>query len=87
MNHHHRKILHAFFAHPVSANIEFRDVEHVMVMLGAEVDAKTGNRVDVALNGQTTVLHRNHDTLTKVDVLHIRKFLEGCGISPEAFPV
>jgi hypothetical protein len=87
VNHHHRKILHAFFAHPVSTNIDFKDVEHVMTMLGAEVDAKNGNRIDVTLNGQTTAFHRNHHTLPKSEVLQIRKFLESCGISPEAYPV
>ena len=36
MNHRHRKVLHALFAHPVSANIHFRDVESVFKELGGE---------------------------------------------------
>ncbi len=87
MNHHHRKVLHAFFAHPVSTNIDFKDAEHVMSMLGAEVETRNGNKIEVTLNGQKASFHRNHHTLAKDEVLHIRKFLENCGIVAEAYPV
>ena len=42
MNHRHRKVLHALFAHPVSANIHFKEVMHVFEELGAEIDNKWG---------------------------------------------
>jgi hypothetical protein len=87
VNHHHRKILHSFFAHPVSTNIDFKDVGHVMTALGAEADAKNGNKIEVSLNGQKAAFHRNNHTLAKAEVLHIRKFLESCGVSPESYPV
>ena len=87
MNHHHRKVLHSFFAHPVSTNIDFKDVEHVMGVLGAEVDTKNGNKIEVSLNGKKAAFHRNHHSLPKEEVLQIRKFLENCGITPEAYPV
>jgi hypothetical protein len=38
MNHRHRKVLHALFAHPVSANIHANDVEAVLTELGAELE-------------------------------------------------
>jgi hypothetical protein len=50
MNHHHRKTLHALFAHPISANIDFKKVVHLLEGIGAEVDNKPGNRVCVKLN-------------------------------------
>jgi hypothetical protein len=87
VNHHHRKVLHSFFAHPVSTNIDFRDAEHVLAMVGADVDAKNGNKIDVSLNGQKASFHRNHHTLSKDEVIQVRKFLESAGVSPEAFPV
>ena len=40
MNHHHRKTLHALFAHPLSANVDFKKVVHLLEDLGAEVDNK-----------------------------------------------
>ncbi|MCI4679679.1 hypothetical protein K9U39_06330 [Rhodoblastus acidophilus] len=87
MNHHDRKVLHAFFAHPVTANIDFKDAEHALTALGAELDSKHGNKVEVTLAGQKTMLHRNHHSLSKDDVMQIRKFLEGCGVTVEAFPI
>ena len=30
MNHHHRKTLHALFAHPLSANVDFKKVIHLL---------------------------------------------------------
>lgn len=38
MNHKHRKTLHALFAHPVSANINYQAVVHVLEELGAVVE-------------------------------------------------
>ncbi len=87
MNHHHRKILHSLFAHPVSTNIDVNDVSHVLGELGADVETKNGSKIDVTLNGHKASFHRNNHSLPKAEVLQIRKFLETCGVSPEAFPV
>ncbi|HEX4893818.1 MAG TPA: type II toxin-antitoxin system HicA family toxin [Hyphomicrobiaceae bacterium] len=87
MNHRHRKVLHALFAHPVSANINFKEVVHVLEELGAEVENKAGNRIGVTLNGHTAAfVHAQHD-LPKDEVAQIRKFLTSCGVDPAAFPV
>ena len=87
MNHHERKILHAFFAHPIACNIDFKDAEHALAALGAELDSKHGNKVEVTLGGQKIVLHRNHHSLSRDDVTQVRKFLESCGVTAEAFPI
>lgn len=86
MNHRHRKVLHALFAHPVSANIDFKDVEHVFGELGAEIDNRNGARVGVTLMGKTAVFHRAPHSLPKEEVIQIRHFLEGCGVSPDDYP-
>ena len=65
MNHRHRKVLHALFAHPVSTNIHFKDVMHVFEELGAEVDNKSGNRVGVKLNGHAAAFSHAQHSLTK----------------------
>ena len=85
VNHHQRKLLHAIFAHPLNANLEMKDVVNVLNGLGAEIDAKSKSRV--ALNGRATVLHLASRSLLKADVMQIRKFLESCGITAEAYPV
>jgi hypothetical protein len=87
MNHHHRKILHSLFDHPISANIAFKDVEHVLIELGAELDTRSGDRTAVALNGRSAVFHRAHHSMTKDEVVHLRHFLEDCGIDPVQYPM
>jgi len=87
VNHHQRKVLHAIFAHPVNANLEMKDIMNVMNGLGAEIDAKSKSRLGVTLNGRTTVLHLASHSLLKAEVMQIRKFLESCGITAEAYPI
>ena len=87
MNHSHRKTLHALFAHPISANIDYKSVVHVLEDLGAEIENKSGNRIGVTLNGHTVALtHVAHD-LPKDEVVQIKKFLTSCGIDPANYPV
>jgi hypothetical protein len=87
VNHHHRKILHSIFAHPINANIDFKDVEHVLTELGAEVDNKTGSRIGVTLKGHSAAFHHANHSLPKAEVLQIKKFLETCGVTPDAYPL
>lgn len=84
MHQHAKKILHAFFAHPIAHNIDFKDAEHALTALGGEFEAKSGNKVELTLQGKKITLHRHH-TLSKEDVVQVRKFLESCGITGEAF--
>ena len=87
MNHHHRKTLQAVFAHPVSANISFKEVRHVFESLGSEIDHKSGRRVGVKLNGHSVAFsHAQHSLPTDV-VAQVRRFPETCGISPDRFPL
>lgn len=87
MNHHQRKVLHAIFAHPVNANLEMKDIEAVLHGLGAEIEMRTKNRVGVKLQGKETTLHLANHTLTRGEVIEVRKFLEACGVAVGAFPV
>jgi hypothetical protein len=87
MNHHHRKILHSLFEHPVSANISFKDVERVLADLGADLDSRSGDRVAVALNGHKAVFHRAHHSMAKDEVVSLRHFLEACGIKATDYPL
>lgn len=86
MNHRHRKTLHALFAHPISANIDFKEVMHVLEELGAEIENKSGNRVGVRLNGHSVAFRHANHSVPKEEVVQIKTFLETCGIDPEAYP-
>ena len=88
MNHHHRKILHQIFQHPVNANLSFRDIESVLTELGASIENRHGSRIAVTLNDNTVVIHHGGHSVPKEEVTQVRKFIESCGIDPERdYPV
>lgn len=87
MNHRHRRVLHALFAHPISGNIDFKEVEGVLMELGAEIDNRSGARVGVSLKGHTAVFHHAQHSLPKEEVAQLRRFLVDCGVAPEQYPV
>jgi len=87
MNHRHRKVLHALFAHPVSGNIHFRDVEHLLTELGAALENRSGARVGVTLDGHTIAIHHAQKSLPLEEVQQIRKFLETCKVDPADYPL
>lgn len=82
MNHHHRKILHSLFAHPVNANISMKDVEHVLIEMGGEVSQATSGKIHVALKGHSANFSHAGHSLPKEEVMQLRKFIVGCGIDP-----
>ncbi|MEC9345818.1 MAG: hypothetical protein VYB54_06300 [Pseudomonadota bacterium] len=82
MNHHHRKVLHQIFQHPVNANLAFQDVESVLRELGAEIDNRHGSRIGVTLKGHTVAFHHAAHSLPKEEVQQVRKFLEACDVDP-----
>lgn len=86
MNHRHRKVLHAIFAHPISANIDFKTVEAVLKELGAEVEERSGARIAVTLKGHTALFHHAQHSIPKEEVAQIRRFLTDCGVAPEQYP-
>jgi hypothetical protein len=74
----HQKIIEAIYARPVSANIQWRDIEALFVELGAEITEREGSRVAVVLFGEVRVFHRPHPSPStdKGAVASIRKWLE-----------
>lgn len=84
MNRKHRKTLEALFAHPVSANIKWRQIEGLLKALGAEIEEGEGSRIHVLLNGGAATFHRPHprpDT-DKGAVSDVRDFLAARGVRP-----
>ena len=82
MNHKHRNTLHALFAHPVSSNIDPRLVHAVIEELGCEIAHGGNGHVKVKLNGHTHGFHDSRHTLSKEEVVEMRKFLEAAGVDP-----
>jgi hypothetical protein len=82
MNHKHRAILHALFAHPISSNIDPKDVKAVLETLGAEITHGGHSHVVIKLNGHTHGFHETPHSLTKDEVAGVRKLLEDADIDP-----
>ena len=84
MDRKHRKTLEAIFEKPERANIAWRDIEALLVALGAEISEGSGSRVRVALKDVRAVFHRPHPRkeTNKGAVKSVRRFLEAAGVKP-----
>ncbi len=80
----HQETLRAIFANPVSGSIKWREVEALLIALGAEMSEGSGSRVRFTLAGQTLFLHRPHPSpdTKRWAVQAIREFLTNAGIRP-----
>ncbi len=80
----HQKTLELIFSRPVSANIKWRDIEALLVELGAEISEREGSRVGVRLFGERRVFHRPHPSpnTDKGAVAAIRQWLKENEVTP-----
>lgn len=80
----HARTLAAIFKNPVQSTIAWRDIEAMLVALGAEITEVRGSRVLVILNGAEAVFHRPHPRkeTDKGAVKSMRRFLENAGVTP-----
>ena len=79
----HQKTLAAIYARPVSANIQWRDIEALFVELGADISEREGSRIAVVLFDEVRVFHRPHPSpdTDKGAVASIRKWFEQHGVT------
>lgn len=80
----HQKTLKAVSAHPTSANIAWKDIEALLVGLGAEVSEREGSRVAIVLFNEVRVFHRPHPSpkTDKGAVAAVKRWLEQHGVKP-----
>jgi len=80
----HQKTLRAIFADPVRPNINWADIESLLMALGAERTEGSGSRIRFALNGIRATFHRPHPQKATDwgAVQSVRRFLEEGGIRP-----
>ena len=78
----HLKTLELIFHRPVSANIQWRDIEALFVELGAQIEEREGSRVLVRLFGERRVFHRPHPSpnTDKGAVESVRRWLDDNGV-------
>ena len=80
----HHKTLEQIFLRPVSGNIQWRDIEALMIDLGAEISEREGSRVGVRLFNERRVFHRPHPSpnTDKGAVASIREWFRVNGVKP-----
>jgi hypothetical protein len=86
LSNHHRDTLERIFRHPVSGNIDWRQVISLLDAVGTTVEEHNGN-VKVTLGAETEVLHppsgKDIDAQMVVD---LRRMLTQAGLSPGDVP-
>ena len=82
MNAKYEKTLERVFSKPTQANIKWRDIETMLVSLGAEIKEGNGSRIRVQLNGEITSFHRPHPKpdAKKGAIDSVRRFLIEAGV-------
>jgi hypothetical protein len=80
----HTRTLAAIFKNPVPSDIAWKEIEAMLVALGAEITEARGSRVLIVLNGAEAVFHRPHPRkeTDKGAVKSLRRFLENAGVKP-----
>jgi hypothetical protein len=80
----HQKTLERIYARPTSGNIQWKDIESLLVGLGADLSEREGSRIGVRLFGEIRVFHRPHPSpdTDKGAVASIRKWLEDNEVTP-----
>ncbi len=82
MNTKNKKVLESIFDSPVSSSMPWKDIELLLVSLGAEISEGNGSRVRIALNGIRAVFHRPHPQkeTDKGAIISMRRFLKEAGV-------
>ncbi len=78
----HERTLGMLFEHPMSHNIEWRDVLQLLAAIGT---TKEGGHdtLHATVNGKTVILHgTHHKTLGSEQVMQLRHFLRDAGVQP-----
>lgn len=78
----HADTLELILSTPTKANIVWKDIESLLIALGAELSEVNGSRVRIALNGVRAVFHRPHPKkeADKGAVGSMRRFLTTAGV-------
>ena len=82
MNKKHQRTLDSIFKNPPPSNINWSDIESLLITLGAEISEGSGSRVRIKLNNVRAVFHRPHPQkeTDKGSVKSMKRFLENAGV-------
>ena len=82
MNSKNQKTLESIFKRPTPSNIQWVDIESLLLSIGAIITEGSGSRIRVKLNDVRAVFHRPHPekVTDKGAVNSVRRFLENAGV-------
>ena len=80
----HQKVLSAIFSDHPSSNIHWKEIESLLIHLGAEFREGSGASLVVIISGIEFSMHRSHhnSTMSKKSLYQLRKFLESVNVTP-----
>lgn len=82
LNNHHRTTLATIFQHPVSHNLEWKDVLSLLGAVGV-VEEKRDGKYSLTLGSETETLERpKHKGVNAQEVLDLRRMLTNAGYGP-----
>lgn len=82
INRKHRQTLDNIFKDPVRSDISWRDIESLLIALGADLSQGRGSRIRIHLNSIRAVFHRPHPKkeTDRGAVKSMRRFLLEAGV-------
>lgn len=85
MNSKHKKTLKAIFTNPISGNIEWAEIEALLVAVGAELSEGRGSRIRFDCGVEQAYFHRPHPgkEALRYRVADAREFLQRIGVTYE----
>ena len=78
----HRRALEAVFAHPTAHNLAWADVLALIDQVGAVTHEGNG-KLRTAVGGRSVRWEPEDSQLTEAEVLAMRRFLQGVGVTPD----
>ncbi len=78
----HKKTLSLIFHKPTRSDVVWKEIEQLLIALGAELTEGRGSRVRIFLNGVKAVFHRPHPQkeTDKGALSSMKRFLEAAGV-------
>ena len=82
LNSRQKRILDNIFKEPIKSDVLWKDIENILVALGAEITEGSGSRIRIYLNGVRAVFHRPHPRKQthKGALKSMRRFLVEAGV-------
>ena len=82
LNNHYRDTLKKIFSHPLSGNVEWRQVLSLLEAVGTTIQEPNG-KVKVELGGETEVLQPpNEKDVDQQMIVDLRRMLTNAGLEP-----